>query len=183
MIAGVWGMSGLGRPSTKPEIVGPYPEFARIVLQITGDVPRSTAAVHAGVSHDTIARMWRGEKVSADAIAKFAAGYGVDPAPLLKAGGHVHFVPWSTPTLKLEDDGELERISNQDDELPKIERVPVFPMPEGYNDLDDPIVRAAQAGAEEAYKSTFKSIADALRHARRVSPGTVMGPAPDDDED
>lgn len=179
------GGSVLGAPTQKPEIVGAYKEFARLVRDITGDVTRRQAEIHSGVSHDTVARMWRGERVSEAMILRFATGYRVDANPLLEAAGY-------SPLTRFAGDPpppnvvEPARQPDPEPSTPKMERIPVFPTPEGYNDLDDPIVQAADAGAREAaqqaYRTTFKSIADALRHARRIAPGTVMGPAPDDDE-
>jgi hypothetical protein len=179
------GGSVLGAPTQKPEIVGAYKEFARLVRDITGDVTRRQAEIHSGVSHDTIARMWRGERVSEAMILRFATGYRVDANPLLEAAGYSPLTRYAGDSLPT---NVVEPARQPDPEPPtqKIERVPVFPTPEGYSDLDDPIVRAAQAGAmesaEQAYRTTFKSIADALRYARKIAPGTVMGPAPDDEE-
>lgn len=71
-----------------PDITGPLVEFAQLVRAITGEVPRQTAANRGSVSHDTIARMWRGQKVGASVITRFAGGYRVDPNPLLVAAGY-----------------------------------------------------------------------------------------------
>ena len=71
-----------------PEITGPYPKFAEKVRQITGPVARETAAMRGDVSHDTIANMWRGERVSRHTVLRFAAGYRIDPNPLLELLGH-----------------------------------------------------------------------------------------------
>lgn len=166
----------------KPEITGPCPELARLVLAITGDVTRRQAENHVGgaVSHQAIARMWAGERVNEGTILRFAQGYGVDPNPLLAAAGYSPLPTNTNPVPSLEP-GDSKTVQ------PKgIERIPIFPLPEGYQDLDDPIVQAAEAGAreaaEKAYQTTFKSIAEALRHARRISPGTVVGPVREDDE-
>ncbi len=63
-------------------------ELAKLVRAITGDVPRMTAAIRSGVSHDTIARLWRGERVSEATLLRFALGYHTDPNPLLVAAGY-----------------------------------------------------------------------------------------------
>ena len=92
------------------------------------------------------------------------------------------------------DPEEIERLywkawtalGSRDGEMPEVTREPYMDelRAEGYHDLDDPIIRAlAQKEAGEAYKRTYKSIADAIRDARRLSPGTVAGPSPRDDED
>ena len=152
--------------SMKGNPAGTCPELARLVRQVTGDVASRVASRRAGISHDTVIRMWTGDRVSEGMILRFSQGYGIDPNPLLEAAGY-------PPLSQFKGDppppNVVETKRQPDPEPPhrKIERIPVFPMPEGYNDLDDPIVQAAAAGAEEAYKTTFKSIADALRHARR----------------
>lgn len=69
------------------EVMGPCPDLARLTRQITGDVPSRVAARRSGVSHDTITRMWQGDRVSEAIVIRFALGYGVDPDPLLKAIG------------------------------------------------------------------------------------------------
>lgn len=76
------------RSEKKPEIVGPYPELAHLVLQITGNVARAVAARRSGVSHDTIARLWAGERSNEATLIRFAVGYGIDPNPLFKAAGY-----------------------------------------------------------------------------------------------
>ena len=61
--------------------------------------------------------------------------------------------------------------------------------PEGMNDFDElprEVRDRARAAATEAAKNTFRTVADALRHVRRVSPGTVRGAGPvrtDDEEE
>ena len=169
-----------------PEIVGAYPELAVKVREITGEVASRVAARRAGISHDTIIRMWQGDRVSQPILFRFALGYRVDPNPLLEAAGYPAMDDYDfqrQPIPKVGGESQKSELAPAD----KIERTPVFPTPEGYYDLDDPIVQAAEAGAreaaEQAYKTTYKSIADALRYARRVAPGTVMGPAPGDEEE
>ena len=70
-------------------ITGPYPDFARLVRGITGTASSRGVAIRSGVSHNTITRMWNGEKVGDDLIRKFATAYQTDPLPLLRAAGHV----------------------------------------------------------------------------------------------
>ncbi len=172
--------------ATWPEIVGAYPELALKVREVTGEVASRVAARRAGISHDTIIRMWQGDRVSQPILIRFALGYRVDPNPLLEAAGYPPMEDYGfqrQPVPKVEE--TALQTKTEPEGAPRIERVPVFPIPEGYNDLDDPIVYAAESGAreaaEKAYQSTYKSIADALRLARRIAPGTVMGPAPEDD--
>lgn len=172
----VGAMGFMGLPEGNNEELGDYPEFGALVRDIVDGRSTRRVQIRTGVSHTTIGDMIKGIRPKQGTIRLFAEGMGVDPNPLLKAAGYPELPTRPMPTPKLDSATDATN-------APRIERIPVFPMPEGYNDLDDPIVQAAAAGAEEAYKTTFKSIADALRHARRVSPGTVMGPAPDDDED
>lgn len=89
---GVWGdylQPFVAMTTTKlPEITGPFVKFANLVRAITGVVPRNQAEYRGNVSHMTIAKMWKGEKVSETMIIRFAKGYKVDPNPLLKAMGY-----------------------------------------------------------------------------------------------
>lgn len=142
-------MVGLGcrhMPVSKlPDIVGPCVEFAEMVRAITGDVPRQTAANHAGVSHDTIARMWRGEQVKEPVIIRFATGYQVNPNPLLIAAG---FQPIRIKTT--EDDGaNRELIRTIDPRGPE--------MAEAWEGLPEPLRSVFYAGILESSREHRKS--------------------------
>jgi hypothetical protein len=93
----------------------PYPEFARRVKEITGEVSTRVASIHGGISHDTIARMWRGERVSEGMVLRFAAGYKTDPNPLLIALGY--------PPIPNSDKG-AETKAKYEIAIPEIERIP-----------------------------------------------------------
>lgn len=69
-------------------VPGAYPELARLVRQTLGRLSSRAAAGRAGVSHATIATMARGERVSVEALLRFAHGFNCDPAPLLAAAGY-----------------------------------------------------------------------------------------------
>jgi transcriptional regulator with XRE-family HTH domain len=69
-------------------VTGPHPELARLVRQITGDVASRVAARRGNISHDTISRLWNGDRVTESILFRLALGYGVNPNPLLKAAGY-----------------------------------------------------------------------------------------------
>ncbi|CAB4139276.1 hypothetical protein UFOVP349_25 [uncultured Caudovirales phage] len=102
----------------KPEVTGPYPELARLSLEITGDVTRRQAEIRVGgaISHVAIARLWAGEQVTEGTVLRFAQGYGVDPNPLLEAAGYpplpTRQVSPSIPVNGESDAGEIERVSD-----------------------------------------------------------------------
>jgi hypothetical protein len=135
----------------KPEVSGAYPELAHLVRQITGNVTRAVAASRSGVSHDTIARLWRGERVSEAILIRFALGYRVDPNPLLRAAGY-------DPIDTMGESGEIVYEMDPD----------AIPVPEGYHDVDTATRIAASRVAQEAYRA----FVEAVREARRLSPGT-----------
>jgi transcriptional regulator with XRE-family HTH domain len=70
------------------EIQGEYKELARLVRSITGNVASRVAARRSGISHDTIGRLWQGDRVSDTTLIRFAIGYGIDPNELLDAAGY-----------------------------------------------------------------------------------------------
>ena len=147
-----------------------YPELARLVKSITGDVPRMTAANRSGVSHDTIARLWRGERVSEAMLLRFALGYKTDPNPLFTAAGYEPiFVQAAQKNLETQGTPEIEYIVNLEDLTP-----------EGKNDFDLTKEERAQARrvATQTANETYRTVADALRAVRRKSPGTVPGAGP-----
>jgi len=75
-----------------------------------------------------------------------------------------------------------ERISRNIERIPALEDF----NPEGYNDYDDvppEIERLARKAAEAAAEERYKGFLEGFRAARRESPGTVVGPAPDDNEE
>ena len=106
----------VGLMSAKSQVVGPCPELGRLVRQLTGDVPSRVASRRAGISHDTIIRMWAGDKVSEGMILRFAQGYRTDPNPLLEAAGYPPLPTRQAPTPKTQDElqgdsaGEIERV-------------------------------------------------------------------------
>ncbi len=113
--------------SRKPEITGPCPELARLVLEITGDVTRRQAEIHVGnlISHVAISRMWAGEKVTESTILRFAQGYRVDANPLLEAAGYPPLPTRQEPAPKtesgLESAGEIERVRDPEADGPNDE--------------------------------------------------------------
>lgn len=115
-------------------------------------------AAKAGVSSATVSKIEDGlANASVEMVKKLAIALEVEPAEAFRV--------WS------EDAAQQQGI--------EIERIPEIPIPEGYHDLDDPIVRAV---ATKAAQDTYKSVADAMRFARRNSPGTIVGPAPEDED-
>lgn len=146
-------------PFLMEEEFGQYAEFARMVKAILGERSTRAAQIRTGVGHSTIHNMLMGIRPKATTIKLFAEGMGTDPTPLLEAAGYPPFTQFKpdsetpvsarkVPSPKLEGDDEIERIRENDDEVPRMERIPVMPIPEGYNDLDDPIVKAAQRGGD-----------------------------------
>jgi hypothetical protein len=71
-----------------PTPSGPYPELARLTRQVTGEVTSRVAARRGNVSHDTISRLWNGDRVTESILFRFALGYGISPNPLLRAAGY-----------------------------------------------------------------------------------------------
>lgn len=128
------------------KIDGPYPELAQLVRQITGDVPRQTAANRAKISHDTIARLWQGYRASPSTLERLAEGYKVDPKPLLVAAGHliVEGANGTVSASQIKYEVDFEGL----------------PTPEGYRDLDDDgreyVAEAVQVAVEAALRKQRK---------------------------
>lgn len=68
-------------------IEGPYPELARLVREVLGDLSARVAARRSGVNYLTISNMAQGERGSMSSIIRFANGFRRDPNPLLIAAG------------------------------------------------------------------------------------------------
>lgn len=73
--------------SEEKKILGSYPKLAKLVREITGDVPSRVAARRAKISHDTIIRMWDGDRPTESTLIRFAQGYDIEPNVLLEAAG------------------------------------------------------------------------------------------------
>lgn len=114
-------------------ISGAYVEFAQKVRAITGNVPRTTAAIRAGISHDSIARMWRGERVSEPLIIRFAIGYKVPANPLLKLAGYP-----TVPGMDRALDTGINEIERQFDPSD-------LPVVYSYSGLKEPNKKAVEA--------------------------------------
>lgn len=70
------------------QAAGKYPELARLSLEITKGMSSRQAARRGGVTHDVIARMWNGQRVSVRNIAKFTTGFHVEPLLFFEAAGY-----------------------------------------------------------------------------------------------
>lgn len=73
------------------DIPGAWKDLARLARKTTGKVASRVAARRAGISHDTIIRLWDGDRISVQKLIDFAKGYGVDPKPLLEAADYPIF--------------------------------------------------------------------------------------------
>lgn len=78
-------MAGEDDPWFTEPVSGAYKELAEKVRRVTGRVPSRTAARRGGISHDTITRMWQGERPTEATLVRFAIGYGISPNELLDA--------------------------------------------------------------------------------------------------
>jgi len=125
MTQGYWvntpmiGRASMPAMASLPEIVGAYPEFAKKVREVTGEVASRVAARRGGISHDTVIRMWQGDRVSQPIILRFALGYRIDPNPLLEAAGYPTVEGFGfqrQPTPKHDTEERIERIRDPEDD-------------------------------------------------------------------
>ena len=140
--------------SVKGEPAGMCPELARRVREVTGDVASRVAARRAGISHDTIIRMWAGDRVSEGMILRFAQGYDADPNPLLEAAGYSRLPARQVLTVKDgSQGGEIEGVSDSQDseESPlRVRMMAAFDqLPMRLKQLE---VEQAEALLEEMYR-------------------------------
>ncbi len=172
--ASLWRKIKLGKPLQKPEITGAYPIFAQLVRDITGNVTRGSAAIHGGVSHDTIARMWAGERVSESMILRFALGYKINPNPLLNAAG---FDPFPALVFGQSDSATAPPPEPVPAPAPDLWKEHI---PPGLRHLPDHILKQSHAiaqaaadkvrdeadlAARQAYNTQFRVIAEILCEA------------------
>lgn len=139
-------------PITEDEPIGPYPDLARIVREMMGNLSLRQAQTKTGVNYSTISHMVNGQRGSMELTIKFARGFMAAPNPLLRASGY-------PPIIGGDDPAEIEYVTDPDS----------IPVPEGYDDLP-PVARAA---ANRAAQEAWRSLADVFREVRRDSPGTV----------
>lgn len=65
-----------------------YPKLAELTRTATGEMSSRQSAVRGNVTHDVIARMWNGKRVSILNIARFCNGFKIDPLLVLEAAGY-----------------------------------------------------------------------------------------------
>ena len=126
-------------------------------------------ASKAGISHATISNI-EADKVGASGkmVKSLADALEVDAAEAFRV--------WSADAAQ-QQGVEIERVSDEIEYIVNLDEL----TPEGHSDYDDLPTTAretARAAATAAARNTYKTVADAIREARRDSPGTVTGAGP-----
>lgn len=148
------------------EIPGAWKDLARQARQITGKVASRVAARRAGISHDTIIRLWDGDRISVQKLLDFAQGYGINPKPLLEAARYP--ILESTSGIPLADSERVARPlrdAGRETAL-EIERIPLvddaLEIAHLYSGIADPRMRTwVKKIMREAIEITDKEPEDA----------------------
>ena len=85
-----------GARGSKSEISGAHPRLGEIARELSGNTTARALARRAGVSYDTVSRIWNGERPKMDTLAQFARGLRLDiaaTAELMAAAGY----GWAPP--------------------------------------------------------------------------------------
>lgn len=106
------------------EIPGPWKNLARLARQTTGKVSSRVAARRGQISHDTVLRLWEGDRISVTKLIAFARGYEIDPKPLLVAADYPVFLgeESTTPSLSSADTALSQKIYEFADQLMALEK-------------------------------------------------------------
>ena len=116
------------------EIPGNWKALARLARRITGKVPSRVAARRSGISHDTVLRLWEGDRISVQKLVDFAQGYGVDAKPLLEAAGYPIFGERTEAPESPDDPLPLVREPAWDEDTLEVAHL--------YSGIPDPRMRA-----------------------------------------
>jgi hypothetical protein len=113
------------------------------------------------VSHDTVKRLLNGEKIGEDKLDALSRACGQDPNILRRAGEYPPLVAWG-------DEGRASS-ARERPELTYEPDIDSIPVPDGYYDLDT----AGRIAARKAAEEHFRTVVEAIKLSRQLSPGTV----------
>lgn len=155
---------GTGEPVARlGEPTGEFPALAYAARRMVGGLSlRAVANKTDGVvSHDTVKRLLNGEKIGEDKLDALSRACGQDPNILRRAGEYPPLVAW----------GEESRASTARErpELTYEPDIDSIPVPDGYYDLDT----AGRIAARKAAEEHFRTVVEAIKLSRQLSPGTV----------
>jgi transcriptional regulator with XRE-family HTH domain len=169
------------------EAPGRYPELAKLVRQISGGLSSRVVARRTGVSHDTIARMWNGDRPSESTIIRFADSFDIDPVPLLEAAGYTVFTPGAPWVKAIEAiDQRRRNIPTQEliDRVREADRLEYIPDPDAEDVTE--MVRYYSGLPPElrsAAKESIRALKEASDKIRQQNQRRTFGSRPVENKD